>query len=246
MNIVTQVIIILRLDALFDFFNPEGNLMKNSLLLACSLTLITTSSVLMAEGNQTAGKEKAASCVGCHGEDGNSLVSSFPKLAGQHASYLVKQLQAFKSESRKDPMMSSIAASLSDQDMHDIANYYAANKIQPNSMPEIDKDADANEQAQAKEAQEKLLAEGRNVYRNGNLSTQVSACIACHGPFGDGNKPASFPVLKAQHADYLVKTLTDFKTSQRSNNPDNMMHMIALKMSDQEIKAVATYLSLQK
>lgn len=217
--------------------------MKNTLLLAFSLTLISSSSALFAEGSVSTGKEKTAACAGCHGEDGNSQVSTFPKLAQQHASYLVKQLVAFKTNARKDAMMNGIAASLSDQDMNDIGDYYAAQKINANKLSETPSDADASK---TKEEQDQLLAMGRNLYRNGNLTTQVSACIACHGPFGDGNKPASFPLLKAQHADYIVKTLTDFKTDARSNNPDNMMHMIAKKMSEQEIKAVAYYLSVQK
>lgn len=220
--------------------------MKNSLLLAFSLTLISSSGVVRAEGSATAGKEKAATCAGCHGEDGNSQVNTFPKLAGQHASYLVKQLVAFKTGGRKDAMMAPMATSLSEQDIQDIASFYASHKVAANSAPAVDKGADAAEQAKNKEEMEKSLAEGRNLYRNGNLATQVSACIACHGPYGDGNKPASFPLLKAQHADYLVKTLTDFKTGQRSNNPDNMMRMIALKMSDQEIKSVANYLATLK
>jgi len=135
-------------------------------------------------------------------------------------------------------MMAPMAAGLSEDDMLDLAAFYANEKIAPNTPAEGDKNA-------AEETQ-KLLAEGRNLYRNGDLNAQVSACIACHGPFGDGNKPASYPSLKSQHADYLVKTLMDFKHGERSKNPDNMMHMIAKKMSDREIKAVALYLSAQK
>lgn len=220
--------------------------MKNSLLLAFSLTLISASTAVLAEGNASAGKSKAASCASCHGEDGNSQVSTFPKLAGQHASYLSKQLIAFKSGERKDPMMAPMVSALSDQDMQDISSFYATNKLAANPEPTVDKSADAATQAKAKEEMDTMLAEGRNLYRNGNLTTQVSACIACHGPYGDGNKPASFPLIKAQHADYIIKTLSDFKSGKRSNNPDNMMHMIALKMSDQEIKAVAHYLATLK
>ena len=91
-----------------------------------------------------------------------------------------------------------------------------------------------------------LIAQGSDLYRNGDLTREVSACIACHGPFGEGNKPAAFPLLKSQHADYLIKTLTDFKTDARSNNPENMMHMIAKKMTDEEIKAVSYRISMMK
>lgn len=209
--------------------------MKNTLLLALSLSLIGLTNAIAAEGNVASGKEKTASCAGCHGEDGNSPADTFPKLAGQHASYIVKQLVAFKSGERKDAMMAALASSLSEQDMQDAAAFYASQKVSPNAKTEAD--------AADKEDAAALLIEGRNLYRNGNLATQVSACIACHGPFGDGNKPAAFPLIKSQHTAYLIKTLTDFKTDLRSNNPENMMHMIAKKMSEREIKAVSVFLS---
>ena len=220
--------------------------MKKSLLFSISLLLVSQVNILHAESNIAAGKEKSASCAGCHGEDGNSQASNFPKLAGQHVSYLAKQMSAFKTGARKDAMMGPMVAGLSDQDMLDIAGYYAAAKLAPNKLPEVEKAADADSQAKADEEQTKLVEEGRYLYRYGDLNSQVSACISCHGPFGDGNKPASFPVLKAQHADYLIKTLTDFKNNSRSNNPENMMHMIAKKLSDREIKAVSYYLSTLK
>ncbi|MCX7089173.1 MAG: c-type cytochrome [Methylococcales bacterium] len=220
--------------------------MKKSLLLAISLAFASNATILHAMGNISAGKEKSASCAGCHGDDGNSPASAFPKLAGQHASYLTKQLLAFKSADRNDAMMAPMAASLSEEDIHDLAAFYAAAKVTPNPAPEIDKSIDAAAQKSATEEMDKLVAEGRNLYRNGDINAQVSACIACHGPFGDGNKPASYPLLKSQHADYIVKTLTDFKNGERSKNPDNMMNMIAKKMSEREIKAIAYYLSLQK
>ena len=87
---------------------------------------------------------------------------------------------------------------------------------------------------------------GRDLYRNGDVKNKVSACIACHGPYGQGNKPAVFPRLASQPADYLIKSLKDFKSDVRNNNPDSMMHMIAKKMSDQEIEAVAHYISMMK
>lgn len=225
-------------------------------LLALSICIITAGapSILHAEGNANAGKDKAATCVSCHGDNGNSMVSTFPKLAQQHSSYLVKQLQAFKEGSRKDPMMSPIAANLSDDDMRDIGAYYAAQKISENALPVLndDDDDDAPKTAEADKNDNKdqaiqtQIAQGSNLYRNGDLARAVSACIACHGPYGEGNKPAAFPALKSQHADYLIKSLTDFKSGARSNNPDNMMHMIAKKMSDEEIKAVAYRISMMK
>jgi cytochrome c553 len=221
-------------------------------LLAFSLTLAfsSASGILHAEGDISAGKEKAASCISCHGDNGNSMVSSFPKLAQQHGSYLVKQLHAFKDGTRKDPMMSSMALGLTDEDMIDIAAYYAAQKISANELPVLNDD-DEDENPSGKKTKgagdiQAIIAQGSDLYRNGDLSREVSACIACHGPFGDGNKPAAYPLLKSQHADYLIKALTDFKSDARSNNPENIMHMIARKMTTEEIKAVAYRISMMK
>jgi cytochrome c553 len=214
--------------------------MKKKLpVLSIFLALASATSILHAEGNINAGKQKATSCASCHGENGNSLVAAFPKLAQQHSSYLQQQLHAFKDGQRNDPMMSAMALALTDEDIADISAYYATQKISENSLPEADDTAD-------KDAMQAIIAQGSNLYRNGDLKSEVSACIACHGPFGEGNKPASFPALKSQHADYLIKTLTDFKSGARSNNPENIMHMIAKKMTDQEIKAVSYRISMMK
>ncbi|WP_341327343.1 c-type cytochrome [Methylotuvimicrobium sp. KM2] len=226
--------------------------MKNKLLaLSIALLFMSQPVILHAEGNSKAGKEKATACAGCHGENGNSAVTNFPKLAQQHASYLIKTLNAFKSGERNNPMMSPIAMGLSDKDMADIAAYYAEQKISTNSLPVLQKDEDDDEDdsedsAGASEDIKELLALGSDLYRNGVLASEVSACIACHGPFGEGNRPAAFPALKSQHADYLIKTLIDFKSGERSNNPENMMHMIAKKMTEREIKAVSYHISVMK
>jgi len=224
----------------------------NKKILAFSLAVVwvSMSPVALAEdGKSSAGKEKTGHCAGCHGEDGNSLIPSYPKLAGQHASYLVNQLQSFKSGTRNNAMMAPMAAALSENDMADIAAYYAEQKISENPAPALpppeDEDAAVDEQKN-KEIMEKLLAKGGDLYRNGDLKNNVSACIACHGPYGEGNRPAAFPAVYSQHADYLIKTLTDFKSGERSNNPENMMHMIAKKLTDEEIKAVSYYISTMK
>jgi cytochrome c553 len=199
-------------------------------------------------GNSDAGKEKSASCASCHGEDGNSIMPTFPKLAEQHASYITKQLQAFKDGSRSDPVMSGMAMAVNDADMADIAAYYASQSISANPEPTLPPEEDEADAANAepKLAMPELLKTGSNLYRNGDLKLEVSACIACHGPSGEGNKPAAFPSLRSQHADYLIKTLNDFKSGARSKNPDNMMVMIAKKMKEDEIKAVAYYISTMK
>ncbi|MGZ4970069.1 MAG: c-type cytochrome [Methylobacter sp.] len=226
--------------------------MKKKLqVLSISLALASATSILHAEGNINAGKQKSASCASCHGDNGNSMVATFPKLAQQHSSYLVKQLHEFKDGTRNNPMMSAIAMTLSDEDMSDVSAYYATQKISENTLPVLDSDDDDEKPATDKLADKKdvvqaMIAQGSDLYRNGDLKSEVSACIACHGPFGEGNKPASFPALKSQHADYLIKTLTDFKSGARSNNPENIMHMIAKKMTDEEIKAVSYRISMMK
>jgi cytochrome c553 len=229
-------------------------------LLAFSFALATgfTSTIVHAEATVQAGKEKSTACAGCHGENGNSMVSTFPKLAQQHSSYLIKQLQAFKGGTRNDPMMSSVAQGLKDEDMVEIAAFYSAQKISENALPVLANDPADNDgeddkpvtpatsKTDGKDAIHTLIAQGSDLYRNGDLKREVSACIACHGPHGEGNKPAAFPALRAQHADYLIKTLNDFKSGARSNNPDNMMHMITKKMTIEEIKAVSYHISVMK
>ena len=186
-----------------------------------------------------AGKTKIMSCISCHGEHGNSTMAMFPKLAQQNSVYIVNQLKAFKSGERKDPMMATIAMSLTENDMVDIANYYADQKIVAEPEGTFD---DAEERTE----HDVLVAQGGDLYRNGDLKREVSACIACHGPLGEGNKPAGFPALKSQHTTYLIKALTDFKNNQRGHHNDNMMHMIAVKMTEDEIKAVANRIATMK
>ncbi len=228
-------------------------MIKKLLAVSISLTIcmIIPASV-HAEGDAQAGKQHAAACAGCHGDSGNSIVSTFPKLAGQHFSYLTKQLQAFKNDTRNAPMMAPLAKGLTDKDIADIAKFYSEQTISANPMPTLkgqDHEVESNKHSDNKNKETELkalLTFGGDLYRNGDLEREVSACIACHGPFGEGNKPAGFPMLKGQHADYLIQTLEDFKTSTRTKVADNMMHMIATKMTEKEIRAVSYYISVMK
>ncbi|MDY6978911.1 MAG: c-type cytochrome [Pseudomonadota bacterium] len=194
---------------------------------AVSLFLPGVASAAQAAGGDArAGEAKVAACVACHGEKGNSTVANFPKLAGQHAGYIAKQLADFKQgETRSDPLMAGQVAGLSEQDMADIGAYYAK---QSPSMGQAD---------------EKLAAFGEKLYRGGNPEKGLTACIACHGPTGAGNPAANFPLLSGQHTDYLVKALKDFRDGKRSNDMNGMMRDIAGKMSDREIEAVSSYIS---
>ena len=162
-------------------------------------------------------------CAACHGADGNSAAPNFPNLAGQHASYLLKQLQNFKSGKRKDPTMTAMVAPLSEQDMADLAAYFST---------QVEK--------VGKTAEDKLEA-GQSLYRAGDAATGVAACAACHGPTGSGNPQATFPRLSGQHATYVETQLKNFRSGVRANDAGSMMRGVASKMSDAEIAAVAQY-----
>ncbi len=176
-------------------------------------------------GDATAGQTKSALCAACHGPDGNSPNPLWPNLAGQHASYIVQQLKGFQSEARTDATMSPMAAPLSEQDMLDIAAHFSS---QTKKMGEADPE---------------LVAQGEKIYRGGNKETGVSACIACHGPQGNGNPAAKYPSVGGQNALYTQKQLTDYKNGVRKPEGNAiMMHDIALKMSDEEMQAVTNYM----
>ena len=197
--------------------------MKNFSLIASLAGLIAVAPA-MAAGDIEAGKTKSAMCMACHGTDGNSAAPNFPRLAGQHADYLVKQLSNFKSGDRTDATMNGMAAALSDQDMADLAAFYAAQKGAVGSA-----------------AQDKVVL-GESLYRAGNAASGVSACAACHGPAGGGNPMAKFPSLSGQHADYSVTQLKNFRAGTRANDAGSMMRGVAKKMTDAEIDAVAQYI----
>ncbi len=187
------------------------------------VALLAVSVSAQAAGDVEAGKAKAQACFACHGVNGVSTNPAWPKLAGQGADYIAKQLADFKSGKRTEPLMVAQVAGLSPQDMADLGAFFAAQK------PDIGA------------ADEKLVELGQKIYRAGNKETGVSACMACHSPTGAGNPPAKFPRLGGQHAPYVVKALKDFRSGKRTNDPAKMMQNIAAHMSDAEIEAVASY-----
>ncbi len=196
--------------------------MRLAIAMLLTLGLVATA---QAAGDAEAGKNKSATCAGCHGPDGNSFNPIWPKLAGQHPQYLAKQLHNFKVGERKDAIMGGMAMPLSDQDIEDLAAYFssqAVNKAQPNA----DK-----------------AAKGEQLYRGGNTASKVAACTGCHGPNGNGNPTANFPSLKGQHAAYVAKQLRDFKAGNRGNDMNSMMRDIAANMSEEEIDNVAEFVS---
>ena len=164
-------------------------------------------------------------CAACHTADGNSITPANPKLAGQHPEYITKQLTEFKSGVRKNPIMAGMAAALSPEDMKNLGAYFGEKKPAAGS---------AKDKA--------LVAAGQKIYKGGNQSTGVPACAACHGPSGAGI-PVQFPRLAGQHPEYILAQLTTFRSGERANDAAKMMRVIASKMTDQEMKAVAEYIS---
>jgi len=196
-----------------------------SVAVAAGLWLLLIAPVQAAGGNVAAGQAKAAVCAGCHGADGNGGADpTWPKLAGQDAAYIAKQLADFKSGARKDPIMAGMVAMLSKTDMKNIGAFYDSLKAKPGAA--------RNEQ---------LARLGEKIYRGGNAKMGVSACMSCHGPTGHGIPPR-FPKVSGQHAAYAQKQLLAFKAGNRANDGD-VMTRIAFRMSEQEIKAVSEYMA---
>lgn len=185
----------------------------------------TAPKVDAAKGQQVA----AQICAACHNPDGNSAVAANPKLAGQHADYLYKQLKNFKADGgkpaeRNNPIMGGMVAAITDQDMKNVAAFYAS-------------------QAQKGEkAKNPAIEAGQKLYRAGNAAKGMPACAACHGPAGAGI-PAQYPRIGGQFAEYTEAQLKSFRAGERANDPNRMMRAVADKMSDAEIKAVSDYIA---
>ncbi len=176
-------------------------------------------------GNAEAGITKAAACTTCHGDAGRSSAPEWPNLAGQHQSYLIKQLGDFKSTKRRDDLMGPIAAGLTEQDIADLAAYFASQTPAPGSSAAG------------------LVQYGKRIYRSGERERGVPACIGCHGPSGAGNPAAAVPTLAGQQAPYTAKQLRRYRSSERGNDHSGVMRGIAGKMSDEGIDAVSSYTS---
>ncbi len=206
----------------------------DKIFIALLATLMTQFAV--AGGDAVAGKGKTQVCSACHGAEGNSPAATFPKLAGQNEKYLLKQMQDIKNGTRPVPTMVGQLDSMSDEDLADIAAYYASQ---------------ANSGGQAEVAK---VALGQKVYRAGVSATGVAACTACHGARGTGNAPAGFPALAGQHAGYIADQLRKFRigaentleenSNGRTNDGDaGMMRDVAARLSDNEIDAVSSYIA---
>ena len=150
----------------------------------------------------------------------------YPKLAGQSAGYLVKQLKEFKSGARKSSMMAPMAASLSEQDMVEIASYFAAQKL-------VVADAKGSDI-------------GKKLYFGGNVKHKITACVACHGANGKGMGKAGFPTIAGQNKSYIKKELMKFKTGKRNNDHNGMMQGVAAKLSKSDINELSKYIASMK
>jgi cytochrome c553 len=169
-------------------------------------------------------------CVACHGADGNSPAAANPKLAGQHGDYLLKQMKNFKAAGGKpaervDPIMNGMIAPYDEAQMRDLAAYFAM-----------------QQQKSEKARNRATIESGQKLYRAGDMSKGLPACAACHGPSGAGI-PAQYPRIQGQFAEYIEKQLKAFRDGTRSNDPAKMMSVVALKMTDAEIKAVSDYVA---
>ena len=178
----------------------------------------------LVDGSLEAGKTKAVRCGACHGPDGNSLNPQWPSIAGQHAPYIVRQLQAFQNGERTNILMSSQAMTLTDQDMKDVAVFFAA---QPTAAKSV--------------ADPSLVEKGQALYRGGDKESGAAACLTCHGPTGRGNPSARYPLLRGQHAPYVAATLREYAADARKSDGAKIMRDIAKRLSEEDIVAVAAY-----
>ena len=190
-----------------------------------------------AAGDPKAGEALAATCAGCHGNDGNSPAPSFPKIAGLGEKYLFKQLKDIQSGARPVAQMAGQLDGKSEQDLRDLAAFFNGNQIQLSGAKELKVKVNAGIEVDA-------LALGERIFRAGNLETGTPSCTGCHSPKGLGNEPAGYPRLSGQYAEYIAKQLRDFRAGERTNDGDSKtMRQVAEHMSDAEIDAVANYIA---
>lgn len=181
---------------------------------------------VLVAGDAAAGQAKSITCAACHGADGNSVNPVWPSIAGQHPTYILEQLQAFKSGVRSEPLMLGQVMLLSDEDMANLAVYYAEKPAAAKSVADPD-----------------IVDLGARLYRGGDSEDNTAACIACHGPTGRGNPAASVPSIKGQYAVYAAAQLRAYASGARtSDGPTRVMRDIAAKLNEAEILAVTSYM----
>ena len=180
----------------------------------------------MKKGDAEKGSKLVGTCVACHGADGNSVVGQWPTLAGQRESYLFEQLEHIRDEERVIAVMKGLLNNYSDDDLRDVSAFYASQKTK------------------VSQAEETNLALGQQIYRAGNLKSGVPACTGCHGPAGKGLESAQYPMLGGQKAEYVVTSLIAYQTGERAiDEHGKIMQWIATRLTTEEIRAVANYVS---
>lgn len=200
--------------------------------LAIALSILATlSTPALAAGDAEAGKNKSMLCSACHGVDGNSMIDMYPKIAGQQESYLNKQLHDLRQaartggkEGRNDPLMTPMSAALSDQDIDDLAAYFSSQTLIVSEVKDVP-------------------ALGEQLYKGGDLVRGITACIACHGPSGQGSEAAGFPAIAGQHANYIKIQLNKFHDTTRNNDLNGMMQDVAKQLTSEDIEALSKYIS---
>jgi len=163
-------------------------------------------------------------CAACHGEGGNSVIPTVPRLAGLQAAYITKQLKDYLAGKRKSDMMTPVIASVDEGDVAGLATYFAKHKPQPG-------------QVQAPQ----LIALGKALFEDGNTGSGVPACVGCHQEDGAGNE--RYPRVAGQHQAYTIDQMMHFKNGTRTNDRIKMMRTVAERMTDEEVRAVAEYLA---
>ncbi len=197
--------------------------MKLCYLMFVSL-LVCVVNAFAADGDVTKGKTLAQPCAACHGVDGNSTAPIWPKIAGQHAAYIVKQLKDFKSGNRVNEQMAAMVAALSDEEMLHLGAYYASQKVKIGVT------------------EAKSFELGQRIYRAGDATEGIPACMACHGPNGAGNPAALYPALTGQHAAYIEKQLKLYRSEELNNDAAGIMRTVTGGMTNEQIKAVSQYI----
>jgi cytochrome c553 len=198
--------------------------MKKWIAVMALVPVLAAPAALADTGDPEAGAQKAVVCGACHGMNGNSVNPEWPNLAGQHASYIAAQLELFKQGVRNNVIMAPNAMILGEQDMADLGAYFARQPLQ------------------GLEADPSLVARGEQLYRGGDATRDLPACIACHGPQGQGNAPARYPALRAQHSLYTYTQLKAYASGERKAAGNEIMQFVAARLSDEDMRSVASYL----
>lgn len=200
--------------------------MKRLVFSLASILMAVTSLTVHADGDATAGASKVVICAACHGVDGNSALGINPKLAGQNERYTLKQLLDIQSGARPIALMTGLLDNMSEQDLADIAAFYASQETTVNG------------------ANPDLVEAGKSIYKAGIAGLGVAACSACHSPNGRGVAQAGFPALGGQHAEYISSQMKAFRSGARNNDGDSApMRIVSERLTDAEIEALASYIS---